>query len=124
MTSTFVPRPGSFLRDTGLLFEINRQVLHPLGLELLMECDEAGEVDRIRILDNRAADAPLVFTPEAFEEGRHRYQGYLADRGRRNLQKRRQIGMVVQTGPNLPPSLQRGATAADEVVGEEESSDA
>jgi hypothetical protein len=39
-----IENPAEFLMTTGLLFEINRRVLHPLGLALEISLDdETGE---------------------------------------------------------------------------------
>lgn len=97
-----VEKPAVFLEENGILFEMNRQVLHPLGLELHLTCGEDGELARLEIVDNRDRPEPIFFSSEAFENGRERYQRYMAEQGKRNVQKRRQIGMVIQTGPNLP----------------------
>jgi hypothetical protein len=37
MHITYLKDPGKFLVDSGLLFEINRRVLHPFGLALAIE---------------------------------------------------------------------------------------
>lgn len=97
-----VAKPAVFLEENGILFEINRQVLHPLGLELHLTCGEDGELARLEIVDNRGRADPIFFPAEAFDDGREKYERYMAEQGRRNVQKRRQIGMVIQTGPNLP----------------------
>ena len=97
-----IENPAAFLRDNGVLFEINRQVLHPLGLELHFKVDEDGRLASIDLLDNRESLHPISFTPEAFQAGRAGYQEYLNERGRGNMQKRRKVGMVIQTGPNVP----------------------
>ena len=101
MTRPRIERPAAFLVDNGILFEINRQVLHPLGLELDLEAGDGGTVELV-MEDNRDAPDPIYFTKEEFEEGREKYEAYMQEHGRRNIQKRRQIGMVIQTGPNLP----------------------
>lgn len=97
-----IDRPADFMEENGLLFEINRQVLHPLGLQLHLTRSEDGARARLELVDNRASPEPIFFSAADFEEGRSRYERYMAEEGRRNIQKRRQIGMVVQTGPNLP----------------------
>ncbi|MEJ2539246.1 MAG: hypothetical protein P8188_04645 [Gemmatimonadota bacterium] len=97
-----IENPVEFLKDHGILFEINRQVLHPLGLELHFHLDDDGRITGIDLEDNRGIPQPICFTPEAFHEGRSKYEEYLTSHGRRNIQKRRQIGMVIQTGPNVP----------------------
>ncbi len=95
-----VENPVQFLVDNGILFEMNRQVLHPLGLELHFRLDDDGRITAIDLLDNRESPHPIAFSPEDFEAGRREYQAYLAESGRRNMQKRRKVGMVIQTGPN------------------------
>jgi hypothetical protein len=102
MSQPSVEHPARFLVDHGILFELNRQVLHPLGLELHFDVRDDGGLAGIELLDNRASPEPIYFSPEAFEEGRQKYERYLADAGRRNMQKRRQLGVLIQTGPNLP----------------------
>ncbi len=99
-----IENPVQFLNDNGVLFEINRQVLHPLGLELHFTLDEDGRLTSIDLLDNRESLLPISFSPEAFQAGRSDYEAYLNEHGRRNMQKRRKVGMVIQTGPNVPRS--------------------
>ena len=99
--------PVAFLRENGILFEINRQVLHPLGLELDFEADPDGGHPEAEIQDNRDLPDAIAFTAEAFNEGRARYEDYLEARGRQNIQKRRRLGMVIQTGPSGPASAGR-----------------
>jgi hypothetical protein len=44
----------NLLRESGILMEINRQVLHPIGLALSIDCDDDGNVLGISgILDSR-----------------------------------------------------------------------
>lgn len=102
MSRPTIENPVQFLVDHGILFEMNRQVLHPLGLELHFHLSDEGRITGIELLDNRASTNPIYFSPEAFEEGRQKYEQYMAEHGKRNMQKRRMMGMVVQTGPNLP----------------------
>jgi len=103
-----VDKPAQFLKDQGILFEINRQVLHPLGLELALTCDEGGELVRLELYDNRDDPGPIHFPSDSFEEGRQKYEQYMSEHGRRNVQKRRRVGMVTQTGPNLPHHIHDG----------------
>lgn len=96
-----IEHPSLFLEENGILFEMNRQVLHPLGLELRFQLGDDGRLQRIELLDNRASPQPIFFAPDTFDEGRQKYEAYMSEHGRRNIQKRRQIGMVIQTGPNV-----------------------
>lgn len=94
-----IENPVQFLRDNGILFEMNRQVLHPLGLELEFVLNEEGRLTSIDLLDNRESLHPIAFSAETFQEGRAAYEEYLNEDGRKNMQKRRKVGMVIQTGP-------------------------
>lgn len=100
-----IENPVQFLRDSGILFEINRQVLHPLGMEIHLHVDDEGAIEALVLEDNRDNPNPICFTAEAFNEGRSRYEDYLAEHGRRNIQKRRRAGMVIQTGPHAERQL-------------------
>ena len=108
MSLPTIENPVEFLIDNGILFEMNRQVLHPLGLELHFRLDDDGRITAIDLLDNRGGDQPISFAPEAFAAGRGRYEAYLAEHGRRNMQKRRKVGMVIQTGPIAPRAFEPG----------------
>jgi hypothetical protein len=91
-----------FLEENGILFELNRQILHPLGMELRFRVDEDGDLESLELLDNRDEPTPIYFTAQEFDEGRAKYEKYLRDHGRLNMQKRRRMGVVTQTGPNMP----------------------
>jgi len=97
-----IDNPVEFLRENGILFEINRQVLHPLGLAVDVRLDDSGGIAEVELTDNRDHPDAICFSAEEFNDGRSRYGDYLAARGRQNIQKRRRLGMVVQTGPNVP----------------------
>jgi len=88
-----------FLLDHGILFEINRKVLHPLGLVLVVDVDWEDE-KKLVITGLHSTDDDLegiVFDPETFEEGRKRYQEFLEEEGQARLDARAQrIGFVVQ----------------------------
>jgi len=56
------------LLDSGLLFEINRTVLHPLGISLGIDVDEiTGEVGRLglRQIDDKEG---MIFSDEQIKE--------------------------------------------------------
>ncbi len=97
-----IDRPVRFLVEHGIMFELNRQVLHPLGMQLNIQLDEQGDGYRVELLDNRASPTPITFSREEYEEGREQYELYLQEHGKKNMQKRRRVGAVIQTGPNVP----------------------
>lgn len=87
-----------FLLDSGLLFEINRAVLHPLGLAFAVKIDEkTGEADFDGLWDGRDEDEGIVFTDEVLEAGTTKYFKYLEDEGFERFQKRyEKLGFVCQ----------------------------
>jgi len=71
----FVKDPAKFLIETGLLFEINRTILHPLGLSLAFHIENdmhmnkklvnsGKEEVRCSLLDFRNDEEGVVFTME------------------------------------------------------------
>ncbi len=81
------PVDASYLLDSGLLFEINRQFLHQLGLGLTVRDDgRGGRV--IGIKDERADPGSLVFGREALEEGRRKFVRFLRSYGSSQMAKR------------------------------------
>lgn len=55
-------RPISELRDSGLLWLINRTVFHPRGLALGLTFGEAGEVTGWRLIGD--GSEPMWFSPD------------------------------------------------------------
>jgi hypothetical protein len=68
--------PWKFLADTGLLFELNRLVLHPLGLALVMSVDDAGNHTLAGIWDNRDDPEGIAFAADAYANGEEKSAAY------------------------------------------------
>lgn len=87
------------LIDTGLLFEINRTVLHPLGLALALQWNDnacEGEPDSVQLLatDDREG---VVFTPDFYVDGLIKLAKYMETTGTAKRQHRQDIlGFVEQ----------------------------
>ena len=72
----YLKDPAQYLLDSGLLFEINRRVLHPFGLALAVQpgvTDVTGEVTMARLWDYRADPEGIDYVPETFEDGLRKY---------------------------------------------------
>ncbi|MFE0329062.1 hypothetical protein ACFW08_20215 [Streptomyces sp. NPDC058960] len=69
-------RPLSELRDSGLLWLINRVAFHPRGVALALHQTPDGEVTGWRLLTS-AADEPFTFTEETDNEGFRRAEATL-----------------------------------------------
>jgi hypothetical protein len=88
--------------DSGLLFEINRTVLHPLGLamEVTVSSEDPSSVTISGIWDCRDEEEGVTYAPETFVRGSEKYQRFLDESGGERLRMRaRRLGFVLQTKP-------------------------
>ena len=91
-----VPNPGVFLLETGLLYEINRTILHPLGLALEVEIDKDGS--RVGGLwDFRDDPEGIIYGKKMLEAGEAKYMKYMKSVGVAKMKSREAaLGFVVQ----------------------------
>jgi hypothetical protein len=97
---------GQFLLDSGLLFEINRKVLHPFGLALEVIVDPDQEIveggDATYVLgsslwDYRDDEEGMVFGEKTFKEGIAKLENFMKEFGFERLKTRNQsLGFIVQ----------------------------
>ena len=67
---------AQFLRESGLLFKINRSVLHPLGLALAIEQHDDGTLTMSQeLLDYRDEDG-IYFDEESIARGTERLRRF------------------------------------------------
>ena len=112
---------AKYLYETGLLFEINRKVLHPLGLALSVECDD--ETDEVKgfayLWDSTADPEGIRFSPESFMEGFEKLKKYLLAIDVENVlnQRRAALGYIVQDTPEATchTCIRAGLTENDAV---------
>lgn len=76
------------LVEWGLLFEINRTILHPLGLALQVEEGEDGELRMSQMM--RVANDPegFLFTPDAYKDGEAKLAAFMKAVGTDKLNQR------------------------------------
>ena len=87
--------PIQFLKENGLLFEVNRAILHPVGLTL--QVGEDGSVELLQTDD----PAGMVFTQEEFQRGESALREYLEREGASKMASRRAfLQYVHQTDPD------------------------
>jgi hypothetical protein len=73
----------------GLLFEINRSVLHPFGLALAVELTEDGEmIFSNDIWDCREITEGLAYEKETYLAGNKKFMDFLEEQGYELLSKR------------------------------------
>lgn len=86
------------LLDWGLIFEINRRVLHPLGLALAVLIDDDGNVVvSPEVWDAREDPEGFLFEKNTFDAGQKKFLQFLQDQGAEILDKRQQaLGFIEQ----------------------------
>jgi hypothetical protein len=88
-----------FVIDSGLLFEINHTVLHPLGLAMTVKVDEQGN-KRWAFKDCRVGPEQLVFDQATMEMGKEKLGRFLTEFGGEQMHKRRKkLGWACQPDP-------------------------
>lgn len=86
---------GQFLLDSGLLFEINRTVLHPLGLDLDYLTDEQRFI--VNGYHDMEDTVGMKYVPQHFAEGRAKHLQMMNAWGyARHLERQKRLGFVMQ----------------------------
>jgi len=94
------PDPWKFLADSGLLFELNRLVLHPLGLALVLQVDDDGVHTLSGLWDNRDDPEGICFAEETYAEGAEKFATFKRDNFVPRLPHRfHALGYIVQGQP-------------------------
>ena len=87
------------LIDTGLLFRINTEILHPFGLALGAVVDKDTGIKEYGIFKSDDEDG-MVFDNYRWTEGSEKYNWFLDNGGFEKFQKRLEtLGFIVQEGP-------------------------
>lgn len=83
--------------DSGLLFHINRTVLHPLGLALEITVEDDGSARLSGIWDCRDDPEGIAYDEDLLKECMAKYRKYMSERGEHSLASREQrLGFTVQ----------------------------
>ncbi len=113
MQIKYLPNPGEFLIDSGLLFEINRRVLHPYGLALAVTADTTQEprtAEPMMVWDYRDDPEGINFADEGLREGEAKLAATVeAFQGKFGM-RREALGYVIQ-GMSQEQSAVRAYTA-------------
>lgn len=91
--------PGQFLVDSGLLFEINRSILHQYGLALSVQscgAEEAAQTVVCQLLDARNDPEGWDFTDDTLEYGEKKLQQFIVDNQDRVSARFAVLGYVTQ----------------------------
>lgn len=102
-----IPRRESaaLLEASGMLFEINRRILHPLGFALEVEVDDDGNVVRLGGLwDYRDDREGMLFSNEFLIEGCEKIDRFMNAFGADKIAEREEsLGYIVQPLPDADP---------------------
>lgn len=89
-----------FLLDNGLLFEINRTILHPFGLALEIGVEEKDGKVRVffgKIWDERKDPEGILYTDDSYKIGHDKFKKFMAEFGEGKLKLRKETtGFIVQ----------------------------
>ncbi|MCK9541093.1 MAG: hypothetical protein M0R03_03585 [Novosphingobium sp.] len=95
-----------FLYDTGLLFEINRRILHPFGLAMEIKYDDQegalSDADAIMTMsqelwDYRDDPEGMIYGDESLKNGGNKFKKFLDAFGKEKLQQRMELlGFTIQ----------------------------
>jgi len=96
---------AKFLLDTGLLFEINRQILNPLGLALEVDVitDKTGAVETVfgKVWDYRDDPEGILMPDENYQTGLQKFTTFMSDEGNAILERRKaNLGFITQPPPD------------------------
>lgn len=96
-----VPRPVEYMLKSGMLFELNRVLLHPVGFSLEARPVPGGRGMTLALLDY-TADPVVTFDPDTFQMGQRKWRKWYREIGAvaHNL-RRRKLGLdKAQSSPN------------------------
>lgn len=87
-----------YLVENGLLFEINRKVLHPLGLSMVVDVDFKNKKQiAITGIAETEDEEGFLFDSETFIYGQERFNKFLKKSGQDRLNKRKELlGFIEQ----------------------------
>jgi hypothetical protein len=87
-----------FLVDNGLIFEINRKVLHPLGLAIVVDVDRSNKRKlAITGLAETEDEEGFLYDEETFTIGSEKYHRFLDQGGQERLDARKaKYGFIEQ----------------------------
>jgi hypothetical protein len=78
-----------FLVDSGLIFEINRKVLHPLGLAMVVDIDRSNKRQlAITAIFETEDQEGFLYDEDGYEVGNGNYQKFLKKGGQERLNYR------------------------------------
>lgn len=86
-----------YMVDNGLIFEINRRILHPLGLAMVVDVDRNNKRNLAitSLLETEDLDG-FVYDDEGFDIGNDKFQKFLNHRKERLDVRQTKYGFIEQ----------------------------
>jgi hypothetical protein len=78
-----------YLVDNGLVFEINRRILHPLGMAMVVDVDRNNKRNiAITAILSTEEQEGFLYDEEGYDVGKEKYQKFLNKGGQERLNYR------------------------------------
>jgi hypothetical protein len=78
-----------YLVDNGLVFEINRRILHPLGMAMVVDVDRNNKRNiAITAILSTEEQEGFLYDEEGYDVGKEKYQKFLNKGGQERLDYR------------------------------------
>jgi hypothetical protein len=78
-----------YLVDNGLVFEINRRILHPLGMAMVVDVDRNNKRNiAITAILSTEEQEGFLYDEEGYDVGKEKYQKFLNNGGQERLDYR------------------------------------
>lgn len=81
---------AEYLFESGLLFEINRSILHSVGIGIVVKKDETGKMI-LDFKDYRDKPEELIFTEPVYKRGHEKLEDFMVDFGHDQVKKRTKV---------------------------------
>lgn len=78
---------AAFLLESGLLFEINRSILHPIGISMYVMKDGEGR-STFGFKDSRSNPAEALYSRDNFKKGHKKLRRFMRNFGHKQLDLR------------------------------------
>jgi hypothetical protein len=101
-----IKSPSEFLIEEGLLYSINKNVLHPLGLAMAVtvpteEDEQEGNYAEISIWDYRDDKEGVLYGPDSYIAGEKKLKEFAESFGNKKIQERiKELGYIIQPHPD------------------------
>ena len=107
---------AQFLSDTGLLFRINREILHPLGLAMEIQTWKYKGKQKAKftnkLWDYRRDPEGMLYADETFTEADQKHKLFMKKFGEKKLKERyKRLGYIIQPHPAQEHSILKGNAA-------------